>query len=243
MKKLVVLIAVLGAVVLALRMQASGSPNSPFNRGARYSLGKYTPVRWLLGLHEPGDAKLSYLTGNSPLVVEVVSPELVPISQDAVNRFVREVKEVLGRPVELYTVDTIDRGTLSEADLERIVSERRRHVKPAQPNFFVVYAEHYAKLAGSSAASLPIGEFGLIISDSRIHDLTTSYPQARDDYTLSQLLYGFGRQLGIPVTDSQRCAVSTAVSRPDSAVDFSGSNIAHRYCDEERTYVSGYRNK
>lgn len=232
MKKflLLVFIALCGAFIY-LKVSALGDPNSYFNQTTRFTLGKYQIMRTVLGLHNDGDARAWYLQGTSQLDLEVVDTNAATIDQQGLDDFAAKVGQYTGRPVVVYHNDKIPGGTLTDTDLAGIVKGFRRHVLPGQPNLFVIYADDYQR--ADSEVGKTYREFGIVLSDKRLKEVTSQFSQSMPQYVESTLLHEFGHQLGLDHNDQSGCIMNPKVDKPDVTGEFTGSFTAISYCDFE----------
>ena len=227
---LLLVIAVCGAFIY-LKVSSLGDENSRFNQVARYRLGKSSFARTILSLHKDGDARGWYLVGDTPIIVEVVSAKGAELNEEALQIFVKSVKEYTGRQVDVYNVDTIQNGSLSSIGLAEIDRSFRRHVKPKQPNLFIIYAEEF--VSKTEEVGMTYREYGMVLSHNRLVSLTSRYPQALPQYIASTMLHEFGHQLGLDHVDNKQCVMHKDVENPASALSFSGIFTSTEFCSEE----------
>ncbi len=228
---LVVLIAILG-IFIYLKVQVAGDVNSNFNQTTRYTLGKYELVRRILGMHSYGDARNAFLnTGDGGIVIEVVQAKGSTISDEIFNQFIENIKTVTGKSVLLYNTELISSKTLSDSDLEEVVSGYRRHAISGQANLFVIYANDFNRTGTEVAKTYK--EFGIILSDKRLKEVTSQYPNAFKEYVESTLLHEFGHQLGMEHNDRNGCVMNEKVESPTSQGFFFGTFTQTQFCDFE----------
>jgi len=232
MKKflLVALIILLGTFIY-IKVQVLGDPNSSFNQTTRYNLGKRQFFRSIFGLHSYGDARYEYLSGDSEVSVEMVKAQGVSVDEQTLLDFTKEVKTYTGRPTKLFDTETVQRGTLSDADLAVIAKGSRHHVIPGQSNVFVVYAEDFQRSGDEVAKTF--SEFGIVISDKRLREATQKYPASLNEYLLSTLLHELGHQLGLEHNDQTDCIMNPQVENPTVQEYFNGRYTATEFCDFE----------
>ena len=240
MKKffLLLLIVVLGTFIY-LKLQVLGDPNSSFNKTTRYNLGKYPIVRTILGLHSDGDAREEYLSGNSSMAVEVVRSKNTTINEQVLNRFVEDVKTYTGRQVVLFNTEVFPGGTLSDSQLADVVSGYRHHVVPGQPNLFVIYAEDYVR-AGAEVGKT-YHEFGIVLSDKRLREVTAQFPSALGQFQESTLLHEFGHQLGLGHNEQPDCLMNAKAEQPSVQDSFSNIFTPTKFCDFELNQLNGIK--
>jgi hypothetical protein len=240
MKKLILLfvILLLGTFIY-ISVQVRGDENSEFNKTTRYELGKKSWARTLFGLHKDGDARGNYLVGTTPIVIELVEPRDNMVSQEGIQNFIKRVEEYTGRRVEYISVDTIQYGTISANEIQQIVNTKRRHVKPGQPNLFIIYAEDFIR--DEKEVGSTYKEFGIIVSHNKLKSLTERYFDAMADYTTSTLLHEFGHQIGMEHVEKAGCVMDTEVENPTSAFAFSGSLSQTEFCNLELEQLSNIK--
>lgn len=228
---LLLFVIVLGVFVY-ISVKVRGDLNSDFNQTYRYKLGRYGVFRALFGLHNDGDARAKYLLGTGPLVVEIVEPLGFEIPEESINNFTRKMGDLTGREIVKYNVDNIPSGSLSEADLEKIVSEKRRHFLPGQPNLFIIYAEDYAPRGGEVGKTYK--EFAILLSHNGLKEITNQQPEAFKQYLETTVLHEFGHQIGLPHNAQSGCVMNEKVNRPQAQGFFNGFYTPDEFCALEK---------
>lgn len=230
--KIFLLLVVLAVASLLgyLRYQAQGSKDNYFNQTTRYNLGKNDFWRWSLGLHEVGDAKAQYLNGDV-IVVEVVTARGLEANEEALRKFSSEIEKITGKKTAIINVDTFDSKYVNNSQLEELTSKYRRHKRFNQPNLFVVYASDFEGSENGPAKAF--SEFGILVSDKVLKDLTSEYGQALREYMASTMLYEFGSQIGLTEKRDANCIMQSDVKKPGRAILFYGTLLPSSYCNAE----------
>lgn len=227
---LVIVILVLG-VFIYLKFQILGDPNTAFNQTTRYTLGHYAPVRSLLGMHSAGDAREWYLQGKATLSLEVVQAKGTRLDDKALNNFANEIGNYLGREVVIYDTEFIRNGKLSDADIETIAKGSRHHLLLGEPNMFVVYAEDFDRTGNEVGKTF--NEYGIVLSDKALQDLTARHPEALTQYQQSTMLHEFGHLVGLEHNDMANCIMNVSVESPKLDFSFNGTYTPLEFCDYE----------
>ena len=214
-----------------LKVQILGDANSSFNMTTRYSLGKYSILRDILGLHSYGDARNWYLSGNEGIVLEVVQSKESQIDDQTLNNFAADIKMYTGKNVSIFNTEQISDSTLSDSDLEDVAKSYRHHVITGAANLFVIYANDY-KRKGQEIAKT-VDEYGIVLSDKRLKQVTANYPQSMSQYVESTLLHEFGHQLGLEHNDRSGCIMNAKAEDPEAQGLFDGSYTVTKFCDYE----------
>jgi hypothetical protein len=211
--------------------QASQPPETYFNQTKRYSLGKSEFWRTVLNLNRPGDAKGHFLTGKDTILIEVVSAKGLDINEEGLRKFAVEVERITGHKTNIINVDLLKEPNVRNADLVDIVKSFRRHKTFGQPSIFVIYANDFE--GSDNGPAKPFFEYGILLSDQKLKDLTSSYNQALRDYLTAVMLNSFGYQIGLLETKSPNCIMQDAVLKPTNAIYFYGTQLPSTYCDAE----------
>lgn len=232
MKKfLLLIIIVLCAAFVYLKLQIIGDPNSDFNQTTRFSLGGYQIMRSILGLHSYGDARNWYLGGNKGLVVEVVRAKGTSLDENTLNNFVKDVEKYTGKQVTLFNTEEIPAGVLTDQDLANISGGYRHHILDGYSNLFIIYSADF-KRQGEEVGKT-FREYGIVLSDLRLREVTAQYPASMPQYVESTLLHEFGHQLGLEHNDKSACVMNVEVERPMALGLFNGSYTQTEFCDYE----------
>lgn len=214
-----------------MKSQILGSPSSSFNQTTRYKLGESQFARSLLGMHNYGDARGWFLKGQSPIVVEVVSAKGLDIDQRALDNFAEDIKKYTGKYATVFNYEEVPNGVLSDEVLGTEVSLHRKQTISGQPNLFIIYADDFER-SGTELAKT-YNEYGMVLSDKRLKEVTAGYPGAVTEYVESTLLHEFGHQLGLEHNDLPGCVMNERVENP---IVMWGSNtdyIETEFCELE----------
>lgn len=238
---LIIFIALCGTFIY-LKIQINGNENSKFNQTTRFSLGKYAWVRKILGLHNDGDARGWYLSPQSKLIVEVARAENVELNKKVLGEFVRLVEIYTGKKVVLFNKETFKSGKLTEADLKEIVLAHRRYEVSSGPNLFVIYAEDFEKSGTEVARTYQ--EYGMVLSDKRLKEVTQRLPIAFAQYVESTMLHEFGHQLGMGHNAESDCIMNQKVESPDENNGiFVGKFTQSDFCEFEKKQLLEIKQK
>jgi predicted Zn-dependent protease len=227
---LLILIVIFG-VFIYITSAVRGDENSHFNQTTRYKLGRFGWARALFFLHKDGDAKAQYLFGSGPLVLEIVRAEDVEINQELTESLASSTQQLLERPVQVFSVDTIKGGQLTDADIQTIVKEKHRHFLPGQPNFFVIVADDYE--GRDKEVGKTYQEFAALLSYERLKEVTDRYPASLNQYLESTILHEFGHQVGLSHNDLHKCIMNEKIESPDSEGLFEDYFTPVEFCEFE----------
>jgi predicted Zn-dependent protease len=228
---LLVFIALCGTFIY-LKVQINGNEKSQFNQTTRYELGEYPWARKVLGLHNDGDARAWYLSGNEKMVIEVARASNVDVNEKAFETFVANVEKYTGREVVYFQEETFKPGRLSDADLEEIVRQHRRHEVSSAPNLFIIYAEDFNRDGIEVAKTFK--EFAMVLSDKRLKEITQRFSEAFPEYVQSTMLHEFGHQLGLDHNTEIDCLMNEKVEKPNEDGIFSRHYTQTDFCDYEK---------
>ena len=206
------LLAVLLFTFVYIKSESQGDLNSQFNQTTRFQLGRYSLLRTVFGLHQPGDARGWFLKGAGPIDIEVVQAKGAGIDEAGLNNFAARVTKYTGRPAMIFHSDTVQGGTLSPADLATINNDDRHQAASGDTNLFVIYAQDFQN-SGADAAR-PYQEAAVVVSDVNLRRLAQNSPQAVTQYTEALLLHEFGRQLGLPENTQDGCIMNRQIQAP-----------------------------
>jgi predicted Zn-dependent protease len=230
-KLLLVLFILLSATFIYLKVQVLGGENSSFNQTTRFKLGKYPWARSLFGLHNDGDARAWYLSGEGPIVVEVVKAEGVGVDERTLERFISDIEKYTGREVIMFNEEMFQRGRLSEADLDVVVNDHRHRAADSQPNLFIMFTEDFERQNGEVGKTYK--EFGIVLSTTRLREISAAYPDSLSEYVESTLLHEFGHQIGLQHNEGIKCIMNEKVEKPNPGGLFGGYYTETEFCLEE----------
>lgn len=238
----------LGLFVLALgifiylKVQTAGDANTAWNQTTRYTLGKYPVMRSIFGLHNVGDARADYLSGKKGIIIEVVQPQGNPLEDAVIDQFAANVQKSTGKITKIYNVDTVDRKIESESDITDIVKGFHRHLDPGFVNLFIMYVDDFANSGNQVGKTYQ--EFGMILSDKNLQEITHDYPQSLREYQESTMLHEFGHQIGLDHNDQSGCIMNASVEQPSHSFSFGGIQSVTDFCpyelDQLKTLQSKY---
>ncbi len=237
---LLIVILVSGLFVY-IKAQTLGSENSTFNQTTRYNLGKRPIVRKILGLHKDSDARSEFLAGNNPISIEVAQVVGGGLTQQAIDSFVIEVKKITGRDVHVYYVDGIKEGTLSSLDLDQISKVKMRNFEPESSQFLIIYANDFDSITDEVGRTYK--EYGMVLSDAKLKNLTSGYSVSLPQYQLSTMLHEFGHQIGMDHNQLEGCIMNKEVESPKPADIFSSSFTPVEFCPSELDNIQSIKDK
>jgi hypothetical protein len=227
---LIILVLVFGTYGY-LKLQIASSPNSNFNQTTRFRLGKDDYMRTLLNLHQPGDARAAYLVGATPIVVEVVAAQDLSPDPNIFSAFTDQLAKATGRAVTLSDNDQIQTGKLTDQDIAKAVTASRRRFIFGEPNLFIIYADDFANPADSVARTYQ--DFGIVLSNAKINDLTSGDSDAVSAYATSLLLQEFGKQIGLSYSIDPTCVMNQSLETPSLTFGAVGTSVPTAYCQSE----------
>jgi len=228
-----IVIILLCGIFIFLKVEVLGDPNSSFNKTTRFSLGRYQISRSILGLHDDGDARAWFLQGNSAFTVEIVQAPDAKLNELAIKDFVAAVAKYTGRPIALYNEDLLPAGTLTQSQLADAVTNFRRHHLLAEPDLFIMYTDDYEHPGSDTELGKTWQEYGIVLSDQGLKNVTKNFPSSLEQYQESTLLHEFGHQIGLDHNDQPNCIMNAKVEHPASFGAFSGDFTATDFCPFE----------
>lgn len=244
MKKVfLVLFIILCGTFIYIKVLSLGDENSKFNQITRLRLGKYETLRTIFGLHSDGDARYWYLSGNTPLILEVAQAPGLHINPDGLDQFEEMVTKYTGRQVRLINTEAAAPGKLSEQELAETAGRARRYLIDGSPDFLVIYADDFDRQGTEIAKTYR--EFGMVLSNQRLSEVTGELGLSVEaQYVESALLHEFGHQLGLPHNDSPGCIMNARAEKPDEiAGDFTGNYMPTDFCDYEAGQLNDIKSR
>jgi len=227
---LLLVIIILG-IFIYLKVESLGSDQSSFNQTTRLSLGRHPTMRTLLSLHNDGDARYEYLSGSSPILIEVGEAPDVSLSDTLVNAFAAEVTKYTGRGTEIHRIEGMPGGTLTDAGVAQAIKVGAKKFEIGSPILFIAYADDF--VSNTNEVGKTYQEFGIVLSDKKLKDITSDYPSALAQYQESTLLHELGHQLGLQHNNQDGCIMNPAVENPTSVSSFYTDFIPTDFCQYE----------
>jgi hypothetical protein len=218
-------------VFIYVKVQSLGDANSYFNQGTRFKLGKHKIFRTVFSLHNDGDARAEYLYGNGPIIIEIVRPTSLTLTDQTIQKFADKVTEYTGRPTTIKSDSYIEDKVLTEEDIENIVDQKRRYGDMTQTSIFIIYATDFSH--GQTQIARTYKEFGMILSDRQMFDLVRKNQRVKQEYAASTMLHEFGHQLGIDHIEDEQCVMASSVETPDRTRFFFSDVTPQSFCEQE----------
>jgi hypothetical protein len=228
---LLLIILACGAFIY-VKVESLGSDQNSFNQHERYVLGKYPFLRTLLSLHKDGDARAEFLQGSSSIVIDVsIAPGTV-LDPDVINNFAAQVSKYTGSKTKVYYVDgVVPDGMLGQNDLDKVMQRTKRNFEPGSSILAVAYTDDFT--SSDQAVGKTYQEYGIVISNQRLRDVTNLSPQSLPELQQSTLVHEFGHQLGLDHNTEGGCVMNAAVESPEVISVFVPPTIPTDFCTFE----------
>ncbi|MBX4205325.1 MAG: matrixin family metalloprotease [Candidatus Doudnabacteria bacterium] len=235
---LLVFVLLISSFVI-LKILAAGSEDNFFNQKYRPQLGRSQLLRQILQLHDYGDQRYEYLgSKNSTIDIEIDSMDGLVISDKALNLLVEKIAAVTGKKVIYYFSDHNILFTESvEPDyIDTLVKIYRDDSKPA-PGVAKLYILYLSQSADHpTELGITHGEYGIILFDTGIKNLTQSNPMTFDSYVESTALHEFGHQLGLGHNERANCLMNAKVES-DGNIYYNSTDVITDFCDYEKALI------
>ena len=242
MKKAAKILVLLLFIVLTftfviLRMLANGSEDNFFNQKYRVALAKNPLLRNLLALHFDGDGRFDYLgQTNKKLWIEIDAMAGLSIPQDSLDLLAKKIAGVTGEDVLFFDSDANIpfQAAVGQDQVKQLV-DRYKNFQPTDGAYlYLLYLNSSstdAQLLGSTYQ-----EYGIVLYDQALKDLTQESPQTFSDYVQSTALHEFGHQLGLPHNKQANCLMNSLADT--SAVMWQApSDVLVDFCDYEKLLI------
>ncbi len=230
------LLIIIFGIFIYLKVATLGSSTSSFNQTTRFQLGHYQILRSLLSLHQDGDARADYLLGNTPIDIEVDQPDSDNLPDSVVRQFAAQVTAVTGRPTNVYDMDSLPSGTLTDAVIAHAVQVDKRQYNFNDPIIFVIYADDFT--SSSQEVGKTVEEFGMVLSNYQLTQLTLGYPDALPQYQESTMLHEFGHQLGLDHNSQTGCVMNPAIENASVPAGFTDNYTPTAFCQYELNQIA-----
>jgi len=199
MKKLLLLIViVLTGIFIYVKTQTLGDPNSKFNQTTRLALGEHQVLRTIFSLRSSGDARMEYLEGTGPIIIEWFAPETESIDPSVLSKFASLVSKYTGRQTEVLSGGPINDETVQLANLNSYGLQSDAET-PSGTRLLVFFTEDYLPRPPEEISST-YQEDGMVLSLGSIRTFLQNYSPDTDQYLLSSMLHEFGNQIGMQET-------------------------------------------
>jgi hypothetical protein len=236
--KAIVLIALIliFCVYAYLKSQVMGSPDSRFNQTTRFVLARRPVMRTLLGLHNPGDARDEYLTNSGPLVVEWFQPITEDVNSQVVQQFADLAGKYTGRQAKVIFGGSVSAGTITLSVLDNL-GLKGANVPSGSSIIYVIFATDYQP-RDSAEFFTTHGETTMAISLNANRQFLTNYPGDLNNYLLSDMLRGFGDEIGLngQTTDSS-CIMDSQAGENGRPLEYYDRSIPQDFCPAEQDQI------
>jgi predicted Zn-dependent protease len=223
-------------IFIYLKVETLGSSTSSFNQTTRFQLGRHQIWRSLLNLHQPGDARATYLLGNTPIDIEVDQPDSDNLPDSVIQQFAAQVTAVTGRMTNVYDMDSLPSGTLTDADIAHAVQVDKRQYNLNDPIVFIIYADDFT--TSTNEVGKTVEEFGMVISNYQLTQLTLGYPDALPQYQESTMLHEFGHQLGLDHNQQTGCIMNPDIENASAPAGFQDNYTPTAFCQYELNQIA-----
>lgn len=232
-KTFVILLCILLLGTFAyLKIELGGDPNSSFNQTTRFRLGAHPVLRFLFGINNPGDARAEYFNGSGVLAVEWFAPISENFDSSVVQQFADLAAKYTGRQVVVNFGGNIAEGTVPFSEVENL-SIRGGAPPKGSSVLDVVFVTDYQPRSGSELSTTH-GASTIVISLNANRGFVSNYSQNLDNYLLTDLLRGFGVQLGLPEQGTDTfCVMDPQVGINGQPMENFGYKEPQDYCPAE----------
>ncbi len=237
MKRLFLLLLIIAiGVFIYLKVQVMGDPNSKFNQTTRYSLARHSFLRTILGLHNAGDARSTFLSGTDPLAIVWFKPQTDEVDEGVLKKFVELVSHYTGRQVQLFGPGALDEGKFSLSNSSKLEVKNVQFVPPGTDTLLLVFAADYEPRLDQEL-STTVGENEIALSLNSHLKFVNSDDYLLKKYLLSSLLHEFGHEIGLAHNTDPSCIMSTHAGFENKPLETVGQQDPQDYCSQEKIEI------
>ncbi len=224
---------------VTLKLLANGPEGNFFNEKYRAIFAEQPTVRKILGLHFDGDAKADYL-GNryNKIVIEVDEMVDLDIPSEALDIVETKIEDLTGKDVIIVRSGKIAfTESVNPDNIKSLTDINRNYIYTKDTaKLYVMYLSRLEGVNDSNIGSTN-EEYGIIVYDSVIQDLTSGNPAVLSQYIASTILHEFGHQLGLPHNNEKNCLMNDKVEEGDVLRENSGDVIVD-FCKYEKDLIN-----
>jgi hypothetical protein len=236
---LIILILFLG-VFIYLKWEVGGDPNSRFNQTTRFALAKHPVIRTLLGLHNKGDARVEYLGGSGPFVIEWFQPVTENVDTAVIQQFADLAGKYTGRQNQVVFGGNISEGTIPLSSVENLAL-KAPNLPSGASVFYVIFATDYQP-KDSAELSTTHGETMAVISLNANRQFLANNSQYLNNYLFSDMLHEFGNEIGLnEKTTDTSCIMDLHAGINGQPLENFGRTTPQDFCPVEQEQIKQLR--
>ena len=233
----VILVIFLG-VFMYLKFQVMGSPDSGFNRGLRFKLGRNSAMRTILGIHKAGDERAEFLGGQGPIAIEWFKPQGEDVDKTVLQKFADLVGKYTGRTTVVNLAGPVGDSTMDIATLKSFVLKADGEKPKGSTLLAVAFVKDFSPQT-DRALSTTYQESSVVISlDGHANFLPGLSREIYNNYLLASLLHEFGHQIGLSHNQDQGCIMNEHTGTAGKPLELYGWQEPQDFCQAEQSQIN-----